>query len=132
VRHRATIAIAGAMLLAIIISNVATAASSPFAGRWASTDPADGSFQQLLVSAGSAPTVTFEDFYASSCANNGSSSTLWVSAGRGQIDGDTLYVGFHKSGCGRFTIGAYDDWFSFDSATDTLTDSFGTTWSRNP
>jgi hypothetical protein len=132
VRHRATIAIAAAMLLAVIVSSAATAATSPFSGRWTSTDPGDGSFQVLLISAGSAPSVTFEDYYASSCANHGSPATHWVSAGGGEVDGDTLYVSFHKSGCGSFSIGAYEDWYTYDAGTDTLTDSFGIVWERNP
>ena len=131
-RHRATIAIGGAMLLAIIISSVAGAATSPFSGRWASTDPSDGSSQVLLVSAGSAPTVTFQDYFATSCVNHGSPATQWTSAGRGEIDGDTLYVSFHKSGCGSFSIGQYDDFFWYDAGNDTLTNSFGIVWQRNP
>jgi hypothetical protein len=132
VRHKATIAIAGAMLLAVIFSSAATAATSPFAGRWTSTDPDDGSFQTLLVSGGSAPSVTFEDFFASSCDNHGSPATHWVGAGQGEVDGETMYVGFHKSGCGSFSIGAYDDWYAYDAGSDTLTDSFGIVWERNP
>jgi len=120
------------MLLAATITSVASASSSPFSGRWTSTDPGDGSFQALLVSTGSAPAVTFQDFSASSCANHGSPSTQWTSAGRGEIDGDTLYVHFHKSGCGSFTIGQYDDFYWYDAGSDTLTDSFGIVWERNP
>ena len=130
--HRATIAIVGAVLLAATISSIAGAATSPFAGRWTSTDPDDGSAQALLVSAGSAPSVTFQDYLASTCENHGSPATQWTSAGRGEIDGDTLYVSFHKSGCGSFSIGQYSDWYVYDPGDDTLTDSFGIVWQRNP
>ena len=132
-RHKALISIAGGILLAVMVGGITAAATaSPFAGRWTSTDPGDGSSQALLVSAGSTPAVTFQDFYASSCANHGSPATQWTSAGRGEVDGDTLYVHFHKSGCGRFNIGQYDDWYAYDAGSDTLTDSFGIVWQRNP
>jgi len=133
VRHKALISIAGSILLAVIVGGVTAAATaSPFAGRWTSTDPDDGSSQALMVSAGSTPSVTFQDYYASSCANHGSPATQWTSAGRGEVDADTLYVHFHKSGCGSFNIGQYDDWYAYDAGTDTLMDSFGIVWQRNP
>ena len=132
-RHKALISIAGSILLAVIVGGVTAAATaSPFAGRWTSTDPDDGSSQALMVSAGSTPSVTFQDYYASSCANHGSPATQWTSAGRGEVDADTLYVHFHKSGCGSFNIGQYDDWYAYDAGTDTLMDSFGIVWQRNP
>jgi hypothetical protein len=112
-----------------LAASVASAASSVFAGTWISTDT-DGSTQALVVSGGSSPKVTYEDFFASSSANNGSPATHWVSAGTGSIDCDTLWVDFHKSGCGAFSIGAYSDSYTYDSGTDTLTDSFGIVWSR--
>jgi hypothetical protein len=120
------------MLLATIISSVASAATSSFAGRWTSTDPGDGSAQALMVSAGSAPSVTFQDYFASSCANHGSPATQWTSAGQGEVDGDYLLVTFHKSGCGPFSIGEYEDLFVYDADTDTLMDLSGTVWHRNP
>jgi len=132
VRHKAAIGLAGAMLLAAMVSSVASAATNQFSGRWTSTDPGDGSSQVLLISAGSAPAVTFQDYFASVCADHGSPATQWTSAGRGEIDGDTLYVAFHKSGCGSFSIGQYQDFFWYDAGNNTLTDSFGIVWQRNP
>ena len=130
-RHRAAISIVGGLLLAALITGIASAATSPFTGRWTSTDT-DDSFQALLISAGPAPAVTYEDYFASSCADNAGPATHWVGAGRGWVDGDILYVTFHKSGCGYFSIGEYTDWYTYDAGTDTLTDSFGITWYRNP
>ncbi len=117
-----------AMALFITASSV-SAAGSVFSGTWLSTD-FDGSTQALVVSGGTSPRVTYEDFYASSCDVNGFPATHWVSAGVGSVDGNTLSVDFHKSGCGIFSIGAYSDAWFYDPATDTLTDSFGITWSR--
>ncbi|HEV8282533.1 MAG TPA: hypothetical protein VGQ02_11775 [Candidatus Limnocylindrales bacterium] len=117
-----------AMALFITASSV-SGAGSVFAGTWVSID-FDGSTQALVVSGGTSPRVTFEDFYASSCDLNGSPATHWVSAGQGTVDGNTMSVDFHKSGCGVFSIGAYSDVWFYDPATDTLTDSVGITWSR--
>ena len=122
-----TAQLVGAMLLAVA---PVSAAGSVFAGTWTSTDT-DGSFQMLTVSGGNAPSVTYQDFFASSCQNNGSRSTHWVSAGQGTVDGDALFVDFHKSGCGRFSIGAYSDAFFYDQGSDTLTDTFGIVWHRS-
>ncbi len=49
-RHKALISIAGGILLVVIVGGITAAATaSPFAGRWTSTDPGDGSSQALLV-----------------------------------------------------------------------------------
>jgi hypothetical protein len=106
------------------------AVGSQFAGLWVSTDPVDGSTQMLKIAAGSAPSVTYQDFFASSCEDHGSPSTHWVAAGRGEVDGNFLGITFHKSGCGAFTIGAYEDYVEYDAGTDTLIDSSGTTYDR--
>src|SRR5215210_4669649 len=126
------VALGAVLSLAVMATPVAAAPAvgSQFAGTWSSTDAGDGSFQTLKVGAGESPSVTFQDFFASSCEDHGSPSTHWVSAGRGSVSGDLLEVGFHKSGCGAFTIGPYGDFFEYDSGTDTLTDASGTTWVR--
>ena len=84
----------------------AAATASPFAGRWTSTDPGDGSSQALLVSAGSAPAVTFQDFERAAVRTTVAGNSM-DSAGRGEVDGDTL-TSFHKSGCGLQHRGDYD------------------------
>ena len=132
-RHRALISIAGSILLAVMVSGVATAATtSPFSGRWTSTDIPDGSSQVLLISSGDRPSVVYQDSFASAgCALN-FPATHWVSAGRGEVDGDTLWLLFHKSGCGRFTVGEYGDYLVYNAGDDTLMDSAGIIWYRNP
>ena len=129
-RDRAKFVFAGVALL-LAFASPAAAASSVFAGLWSSTDY-DGSHQTLVVSAGESPSVTFQDFYASACADHGDRSTHWVSAGSAMVDGDVLSVHFHRSGCGTFGIGSYDDEWYYDSGSDTLTDSAGITWYRTP
>lgn len=121
------------MLLTLALAaspvSAAPAVGSQFAGVWVSED-FDGSTQMLQVAAGPAPRVTYQDFYASGCDNNGSPSTHWVAAGRGWVDGDFLVIDYHKSGCGFFTIGAYSDFYEYDAGTDTLIDSVGIVWTR--
>ena len=121
-----------ALSLAMVASPVgaAPAVGSQFAGMWVSTDPGDGSTQTLQVGAGASPRVTYQDFYASSCDNNGSPSTHWVAAGRGWVSDDLLEIVYHKSGCGLFSIGEYYDYYEYNAGADTLTDSSGTTYYR--
>ena len=112
-----------------VVAPVSAATSSPFTGNWVSTDT-DGSHQTLSVSSGRSPSVVYQDFYASGCDNFGGPATHWVAAGKGTVDGDTLWVGFHKSGCGRFEQGGYGDVYVYDAGTDTLVDTFDITWYR--
>lgn len=119
-----------ALLLIQALILPALGAGSPFKGQWTSTD-SDGSTQRLIVSSGATPSVVFEDFYASSCARFGP-ATHWVSSGKGELDGNDLIVAFHNSGCGTFSIGAYDDFWTYQSGSDTLLDSVGITWTRLP
>src|SRR4051812_21000825 len=87
-RSRAKLVFVG-LLLVLAFASPASAAGSAFAGRWSSTD-FDGSYQTLTVSTAPSPSVTFQDFYANSCETHGDRSTHWVSAGRGEVDGNTL------------------------------------------
>jgi len=130
--NRRFLAAAAALILALGIPAAALAAPapSPFAGTWVSTDIPDGSSQLLIVSGGARPSVVYQDFYASGCDTFAGPATHWVGAGMGEVDGDTLWVGFHKSGCGTYLQGGYGDFYVYDSGSDTLTDSFGIVWSR--
>lgn len=119
-----------ALVLAIGASPVSAARpATGFTGIWTSTDY-DGSTQMLIVSSGSSPSVVYQDFYASGCDNAGVTTTHWTAAGRGFVDGDTLLVSFHKSGCGWFIQGGYDDGYTYDGGSDTLEDLAGITWHR--
>jgi hypothetical protein len=115
----------------LLAATALAAGPGPFKGLWTSTDT-DGSTQMLSVSGGATPSVVFQDFYASVCDRFGGPSTHWVSAGTGEVDGDDLVVGFHKSGCGSFSIGAYVDLWTYQPGSDTLIDTAGIVWSRMP
>lgn len=120
----------GAVLVTQLLTVTASAADpGSFKGVWTSTDT-DGSFQMLIVSGGATPSVTFEDFYASACVRFGGPATHWVSAGEGTVDGDVLFVAFHKSGCGSFSIGAYEGAWLYQAGSDTLIDSDDIVWTR--
>ena len=122
-----------ALTLAIAIPAVALAAParSGFTGSWKATDIPDGSHMTLVVSTGARPSVVYQDFYASGCDNNSwLPADHWTAAGTGSVDGDTLWISFHKSGCGTFVAGGYEDYYTYDSGSDTVTDSFGIVWTR--
>jgi hypothetical protein len=119
--------IVGLLALAPAVS----AAGSGFAGTWVSIDT-DGSTQALAIGRGSTPAVTYQDFYASSCAGDGAPSTHFIATGRGTISGDWLGVEFRNGGCGRYMIGPFGLGLSYDGNNDTLTDDFGITWYRFP
>jgi len=118
---------AGLLALAPAVS----AADPGFAGTWVSTD-SDGSTQALAVGRGSSPAVTYLDFFASSCAANGSPSTQFVATGRGSVDGTSMWVDFRNGGCGGAKIGPFGLEFTYDAGSDTLSDGFGITWHRFP
>ena len=128
-RRRVALVAASAVLLAFLIAPGTAAAASPFAGTWRGIDT-DGSTQSLIVSAGPTPAVVYQDFYANGCDRSGFPATHWQSAGRGVVDGDVLFVDFHKSGCGRFSIGAYGASWTYDAGTDTIADDFGNIYYR--
>jgi hypothetical protein len=127
----------GALALWLLVSGIlamapaVSAAGSVFGGTWVSIDT-DGSTQALAVGQGATPAVTYEDFFASSCADGGAPSTHFVATGRGTIDNATLFVEFRNGGCGRSAIGPFGLGFTYDASGDTLTDDFGITWFRFP
>lgn len=129
--NRRLVFAAGALALSLAVPAVSLAApgSTPFAGRWTSED-FDGSHQTLVVSAGTQPSVVYQDFYASGCDTFAGPATHWVAAGNATIDGDVLIASFHKSGCGTFLQGGYEDLYFYDPGTDTLTDFVGIVWTR--
>jgi hypothetical protein len=130
--NRRLVFAAGALALSLAVPAVSLAApaTTPFAGRWTSED-FDGSHQTLVVSAGTRPSVVYQDFYASGCDTFAGPATHWVAAGQGSIDDDLLLADFRKSGCGTFLQGGYQDWYAYDAGSDSLTDSAGIVWTRS-
>ncbi len=104
--------------------------ADPFEGRWASTDPADGSAQTLLIGAGDAPDVHYEDAFASSCAKAGDTSTHFLMDGSGAAEGGRLTVRYGTGGCVTWQVPASVQTYDHDSRTDTLVDRHGNTWHR--
>ena len=128
--RRALVVALVALGAVFVVAPVSAAPTSTlFTGIWVSTD-ADGSSQMLAVSGGRSPSVVYQDFYASGCDTFGGPSTHWVAAGKGTVDGTTLWVEFHKSGCGWFGKGGYVDFYTYDAGTNTLVDQFEITWYR--
>jgi len=145
------IAVAAATALTFAVAAVALAApSSGFAGVWRSVDCAqwwedghvdcsvwgDSSQLSLTIGDGTAPRATFQDSYATVCANGGSSATRWVSAGSGAYEDVFLWLTFMKSGCGSFGQGGYGAAQLYhDPGSDTLWededgDGWGIVWYR--
>lgn len=106
-------------------------ATTPFEGRWTSTDH-DGSRQLLAVSGGMTPTVSYEDLFASGCADNGDRSTHFFAEGRATISGPKMTVAFPGGGCVTWRVEAYVVDFEHDPATDGLLDNTGIRWRRTP
>jgi hypothetical protein len=121
------LAVAGLVALAPAVS----AADTGFAGTWLSIDT-DGSTQALAIGRGSTPAVTYQDFYAGSCAGDGAPSAHFVATGRGTVDGEFLAVEFRNGRCGRHMIGPFGLGFAYNGGNDSLTDDFGITWYRFP
>ena len=105
--------------------------TTPFEGTWTSTDTADGSTQTLVVSAGSAPTVHFEDDFSVNCQNRGEASTVYLADGQGEIADGRLTVRFPEGGC-TIKVPAAEWWYEYGSSSDSLVDYQGITWSRAP
>jgi hypothetical protein len=129
---RRSIFAAAALVLAFAIPGLTSAAAptSPFTGSWEATD-GDGSHETLVVSSGARPSVVFQDYYASGCDSYSNlPATHFTAAGKGDVDGDRLWVEFHKSGCGTFLLGGYGDYYDYDAGSDTLIGTDGIVWTR--
>lgn len=117
--------------VAIGTGGSARPASTPFEGRWTSTD-FDGSRQLLAVSGGTTPMVAYEDLFASGCAGNGDRSTHFFAEGRGAITGERMTVAFPSGGCVTWRVGPYAVDYEHDAETDRLRDGDGIWWRRTP
>ena len=135
---------------ALLLLAPTTSAASGFVGQWTTTDCAtspqgeidcdvwgDGSLMAMRIGVGENPRVTFQDFFASSCAAEGP-STHWVGAGRGTYEDVFLFVNLDKTGCGRTQLGSEVVFQLYhDPGSDTLWededgDGWGVIWYRFP
>jgi hypothetical protein len=103
-----------------------------FEGRWTATDPADESTLTLVVGAGTAPVVQFQDDLASGASCVADAVKIFRADGVGEISGNRLVATYPDGGgCGLQLVaiaGRYD----YEAATDTLTDQDGVVWTRVP
>lgn len=153
--HRGTacaLIVTGAVLLVPVEPQAETSARG-FVGTWEAIDCAyysesgvldcerwgDGSRMTLQISAGATPAVTYQDEYSSICEEQGSSSTRWVAAGKGEYLGAALFVTLSKSGCGRFDATSNETGaprqLYWDEGSDTVWedsdgDGYGYLWRR--
>ena len=129
-------ALAAALILALAAVAIGPGgairpATTPFEGRWTSTDH-DGSRQLLSISGGMTPAVSYEDLYASGCADNGDRSTHFFAEGRAMMSGARMTVAFPGGGCVTWRVEAYIVELERDAATDRLLDNSGIWWRRTP
>jgi hypothetical protein len=123
-------ALAGVVLI-LGLSMPASASDDVFRGTWTSIDIGDGSHQTLSIQGsgeqGHHSVFLFDDS-GTVCGGDPAQVT-----GSGTVDGDTMNARFVVTcpGAGRSpVIGPIPFTFTYDSATDTLTDGTGTVWSR--
>lgn len=107
----------------------ATAAQGPLAGTWTSTDT-DGSNQTLTITGSGrrAYAVTYFDDAATSLCDGAPAMVT----GSGRVDGDDLFTRGAAT-ClpgGNRLRGVITIDYTYDAASDTLTDAFGIVWSR--
>ena len=103
-----------------------------FEGRWTATDVPDRSTLTLIVGAGTAPIVQFQDDLATGAVCAADQVKIFRADGLGEITGSRLVVSYPDGGgCGLMLTdiaGRYD----FEPGTDTLLDQDGVTWARVP
>jgi hypothetical protein len=105
-------------------------ASTVFEGRWTGPDPVDGSTLTLIVGAGMAPVVQFQDDVSTDGACVADQVKVFRADGVGEISGNRLVASYPDGGgCGLMLVsiaGLYD----YDADTDTLLDQDDVTWTR--
>jgi len=105
-------------------------AETPFEGRWTATDPGDASTLTLIVGAGTAPVVQFQDDLATGGVCDADTVKVFRADGIGEVLSTRLVVTYPDGGgCGRNVVpigGVYD----YQAATDTLRDADFVIWAR--
>jgi hypothetical protein len=129
-RLRALRALMGAAALTLaLVTNALAAPSDPFKGVWTSTDT-DGS-NQMLSFGGSGDTraVHYFDAGASVCGWPEVNATATL-IGTATVSGSSATADLAGQCNGTGQSLASTSTFTYDSGTNTLTDSFGLTWYR--
>ena len=118
-----------ALLATIVATLMATTVlavpKDPFKGNWKSIDT-DGSRQSLALG-GRADwrNVNLRDNYATACGGGTA-----IAKGKGTVSGASLSVTLSVHCANKTPIADTPYTFTYDSLTNTLTDSFGVVWSR--
>jgi len=115
-----------AMSLAVVVVGTTLASPrDPFHGNWKSTDT-DGS-RQSMAFGGHADwrNVTLRDNDATACGGGTA-----VVKGKGAVADTVLTVTFRVHCASGAEVADTPYTFTYDSTTNTLTDSFGVVWSR--
>ena len=140
-RKMRTLVLTASLLLALSATSVSVlAAPNPFVGMWESTDT-DGSYQTLAIGGGPGMTHHFRylDYGATVCGLGPGGEFLYKAFGYGtmteaMLDGYPILTGSAQVSCltSPPTPLPYLSGFAFtyDAATDTLTDQYGVVWSR--
>jgi len=101
-----------------------------FEGRWTATDVPDGSTLTLIVGAGTAPVVQFQDDLATGDVCVADEVKIFRADGLGEITGNRLVVSYPDGGgCGLLLV-AMASRYDYEPGTDTLRDQDGITWAR--
>lgn len=116
-------------LVLVLGAPPAAAAQGELAGTWTSIDT-DGSNQTLTITGSGkrAYAVSLFDDSATTLCDGGPA----LATGSGRVDGDDLFTRV-AAVClpgGNRLRGLIEIAFTYDAATDTLTDNFGVVWSR--
>ncbi len=110
------------------------AANDPFVGAWESSDPGDGSKQELLVSKNNdVYTMDYYDHVASSCGLDSAGNAIAAAGtGLGTVDGNVLSVDLSVY-CltdPKILLGTFQSISRYDKNSDTIQDD-STTWVRS-
>ena len=121
----------GVLVLGVVLvlgAPPAAAAQGDLAGTWTSIDT-DGSNQTLTITGSGARVYAMSLFDDSASLCDGAPASA---NGSGRVDGEDLFMRV-AAVClpgGNRLRGVIDIAFTYDAASDTLTDSFGVVWSR--
>jgi hypothetical protein len=123
-----------ALIIAIVGAALAVGVATRgtvFQGTWRSIDPADGSTQTLVVGGGASPAVHFVDDFATGLACRADAVKVFTMDGTGTIvDGRLVVVWPDGGGCGLMMVVVGPGSYTYDRATDTITDGDRLTWTR--
>ncbi len=128
------LAAACALVLSGVIAPAAAAKQDPFVGTWYSVDIFDNSNQSLSVGGGPGNIyhVQYGDDGASLCGIDAEGVPLYAGVAKGEFTAvGTLLAGTLPVRClakPSYILGNFDFSFTYDSATDTMTDAYGVIW----